>query len=121
MAKILTVDDAAFMRRIIKSTLRKAGYTEIYEAADGVQAVERYAQLRPNLVLMDITMPNMNGLNALKAIRAADPDANVVMCTAMGQEIMVMDAIRSGAKDFIVKPFKPERILSVVAAIIGQP
>ena len=121
MAKILTVDDAAFMRRIIKTTLRRAGYTEIYEAADGVQAIEKYNQLKPNLVLMDITMPNMNGLNALKAIRAADPNANVVMCTAMGQENMVIEAIRSGAKDFIVKPFKPERILSVVAAIIGNP
>ena len=121
MAKILTVDDAAFMRRIIKTTLRKAGYTEIYEAADGVQAIERYNQLKPNLVLMDITMPNMNGLNALKAIRAADPNANVVMCTAMGQESMVIEAIRSGAKDFVVKPFKPERILSMVASIIGNP
>ena len=121
MAKILTVDDAAFMRRIIKSTLRKAGYTEIYEATDGIQAVERYIQLKPNLVLMDITMPNMNGLDALKAIRTADPGANVVMCTAMGQESMVIDAIRSGAKDFIVKPFKPERILNVVATIIGNP
>lgn len=121
MARILTVDDAAFMRRIIKSTLRKAGYTEIYEAVDGVQAIEKYNQLRPNLVLMDITMPNMNGLNALKAIRAADPNANVVMCTAMGQEILVIEAIRSGAKDFIVKPFKPDRILNVVASIIGAP
>ena len=121
MARILTVDDAAFMRRIIKTTLRRAGYTEIYEAVDGIQAVERYVQIKPNLVLMDITMPNMNGLSALKAIRTGDPGANVVMCTAMGQENMVIEAIRSGAKDFIVKPFKPERILSVVAAIIGNP
>lgn len=121
MAKILTVDDAAFMRRIIKTTLKKAGYTEIYEAADGVQAIEKYNQIKPNLVLLDITMPNMNGLDTLKAIRAADPNANVVMCTAMGQEIMVIDAIRSGAKDFIVKPFKPDRILKTVASIIGEP
>lgn len=121
MAKILTVDDAALMRRIIKSTLRKAGYTEIYEAVDGVQAIERYNLIRPNLVLMDITMPNMNGLNALKAIRAADPNANVVMCTAMGQENMVIEAIRSGARDFIVKPFKADRLLSMVVSVVGEP
>ena len=121
MAKILTVDDAAFMRRIIKTTLRRAGYTEIYEAADGIQALEKYNQIKPNLVLMDITMPNMNGLEALKAIRAADAGANVVMCTAMGQESMVIEAIRSGARDFIVKPFKPDRILNMVASIVGEP
>ena len=121
MAKILTVDDSAFMRGILKTTLKKAGYTEIYEARDGVQALERYNQLRPDLVLMDITMPNMDGLEALKAIRAADPGANVVMCSAMGQETMVIDAIRSGAKDFIVKPFKPERVLKTVTSIIGEP
>ena len=121
MAKILTVDDSALMRRIIKNILRKAGYTEIYEAVDGVQAIEKYNLVKPNLVLLDITMPNMNGLNALKAIRTADPNANVVMCTAMGQENMVIEAIRSGAKDFIVKPFKPDRIVSTVASVIGQP
>ena len=121
MAKILTVDDSAFMRRFIKTTLRKAGYTEIYEAADGIQALEKYNQLKPNLVLLDITMPNMNGLEALKAIRAADAEANVVMCTAMGQESMVIEAIRSGARDFIVKPFKPERVLNTVVSIIGKP
>ena len=121
MARILTVDDAAFMRRIIKTTLKRAGYTEIYEATDGLQALEKYNAVKPNLVLMDITMPNMNGLAALKAIRAADPGANVVMCTAMGQENMVIEAIRFGARDFIVKPFKPDRILSVVASVIGKP
>ena len=121
MAKILTVDDSAFMRRIIKTTLVKAGYAEIYEAADGIQALEKYNQLKPDLVLMDITMPNMNGLEALKAIRAADAGANVVMCTAMGQEPMVIEAIRSGAKDFIVKPFQSERILKMVDSIIGKP
>lgn len=121
MAKILTVDDSAFMRGIIKTTLRKAGYTEIYEASDGIQALERYGQLKPNLVMMDITMPNMNGLEALRAIRTADAGANVVMCTAMGQEYMVMEAMRFGARDFIVKPFKPERILKMVAAVIGDP
>ena len=119
--KILTVDDAAFMRKMVKDTLTKAGYTDVYEAVDGVDAVEKYAELTPDLVIMDITMPNMDGLEALKAIRAKDPNANVVMCSAMGQESMVMDAVRSGAKDFIVKPFKPDRILKTVSTILGNP
>ena len=121
MAKILLVDDAAFMRKVIRDTLSKAGYTDIHEAVDGADAVEKYAQLQPDLVLMDITMPNMDGLEALKAIRGADGNANVVMCSAMGQESMVMDAVRSGAKDFIVKPFKPDRVLKTVTNILGNP
>ena len=121
MAKILLVDDAAFMRKVIKDTLSKAGYTDLHEAVDGADAVEKYNSLKPDLVLMDITMPNMDGLEALKAIRAADGGANVVMCSAMGQETMVIDAIRSGAKDFIVKPFKPERVLKTVTSIVGEP
>lgn len=121
MARILTVDDSAFMRGMLKATLRKAGYNEIYEAADGFQAIKMYQQLKPDLVMLDITMPNINGLDALRAIRTADAGANVVMCTAMGQEYMVMEAMRYGAKDFIVKPFKPERILKMAAAIIGNP
>ena len=121
MAKILLVDDAAFMRKVIKDTLSKAGYTDLYEAVDGADAVEKFNELKPDLVLMDITMPNMDGLEALKAIRGADGSANVVMCSAMGQETMVIDAIRSGAKDFIVKPFKPERVLKTVTSIVGEP
>ena len=121
MAKILVVDDAAFMRKVIKDTLSKAGYTDLHEAVDGADAVEKYNSLKPNLVLMDITMPNMDGLEAIKAIRAADGGANVVMCSAMGQETMVIDAIRSGAKDFIVKPFKGERVLKTVTSIVGEP
>ena len=121
MAKILLVDDAAFMRKVIKDTLSKAGYTDLHEAVDGADAVEKYNSLKPDLVLMDITMPNMDGLEALKAIRAADGNANVVMCSAMGQETMVIDAIRSGAKDFIVKPFKIERVLKTVTSIVGEP
>ncbi len=88
---------------------------------DGADAVEKYNALKPDLVLMDITMPNMDGLEALKAIRAADGNANVVMCSAMGQETMVIDAIRSGAKDFIVKPFKSDRIMKTVNSIVGAP
>ena len=121
MDKILLVDDAAFMRKVIKDTLSKAGYTDLHEAVDGADAVEKYNSLKPDLVLMDITMPNMDGLEALKAIRAADGSANVVMCSAMGQETMVIDAIRSGAKDFIVKPFKGERVLKTVTSIVGEP
>ena len=121
MARILLVDDAAFMRKVIKDTLSKAGYTDLHEAVDGADAVEKYNSLKPDLVIMDITMPNMDGLEALKAIRAADGNANVVMCSAMGQETMVIDAIRSGAKDFIVKPFKGERVLKTVTSIVGEP
>ena len=119
--KILLVDDAAFMRKMIKDTLVKNGYTEVFEAVDGADAVEKFGEIAPDLVVMDITMPNMDGLEALKAIRAADANANVVMCSAMGQETMVIDAIRSGAKDFIVKPFKPERVLKTVTSIVGEP
>lgn len=119
--KILLVDDAAFMRKMIKDTLVKNGYTEVFEAVDGADAVEKFGEIGPDLVVMDITMPNMDGLEALKAIRASDPGANVVMCSAMGQETMVIDAIRSGAKDFIVKPFKPERVLKTVTSIVGEP
>lgn len=119
--KILLVDDAAFMRKMIKDALSKAGYSDIHEAVDGADAVEKYGELKPDLVIMDITMPNMDGLEALKAIRAKDGGANVVMCSAMGQESMVMDAVRSGAKDFIVKPFKPDRVLKTVTTILGNP
>ena len=119
--KILLVDDAAFMRKMIKDTLVKNGYTEVFEAVDGADAVEKFGEIGPDLVVMDITMPNMDGLEALKAIRAKDGSANVVMCSAMGQESMVMDAVRSGAKDFIVKPFKAERVLKTVTSIVGEP
>ncbi len=121
MAKILCVDDAAFMRKVIKDTLSKNGYTDLYEAVDGADAVEKYNEIKPDLVIMDITMPNMDGLEALKAIRAKNGNANVVMCSAMGQEAMVIDAIQSGAKDFIVKPFKPDRIMKTVTTILGSP
>ena len=119
--KILLVDDAAFMRKMLKDALSKNGYTDLYEAVDGADAVEKYDELKPDLVIMDITMPNMDGLEALKAIRGKDGSANVVMCSAMGQESMVMDAVRSGAKDFIVKPFKADRVLKTVTSIVGTP
>ncbi|MCP1109128.1 two-component system chemotaxis response regulator CheY [Lachnospiraceae bacterium PF1-21] len=120
MSKIMVVDDAAFMRMMVKDTLAKGGYTDVCEAGDGAEALEMYQAEKPALVLMDITMPNMDGLEALKAIRGIDSNANVVMCSAMGQESMVIDAIKSGAKDFIVKPFKPERIIDTVEKIVGK-
>ena len=120
MAKIMVVDDAAFMRMMVKNALAQGGYTDVCEASYGAEAVQMYAEQKPQLVLMDITMPNMDGLEALKKIRENDGNAQIVMCSAMGQESMVIDAIKAGAKDFIVKPFKPERILSTVDGLIGK-
>ncbi|MGD9568620.1 MAG: response regulator [Sedimentibacter sp.] len=117
--KILIVDDAAFMRMMIKDTLKKNGYEDLIEAADGEIAVQTYSTEKPDLVIMDITMPNKNGLDALKEIKQMDPNAKIVMCSAMGQESMVVEAIRSGAKDFIVKPFKADRVLKTVQGILG--
>ncbi len=118
MYKILLVDDAGFMRMMIKNYLTKAGYSNFVEGEDGQRAVELYAQEKPDLVIMDITMPNMNGIEALKAIKQSDPGAKVVMCSAMGQESMVMDAITLGAMDFIVKPFKEDRIVQTVNKVL---
>lgn len=117
--KILLVDDAAFMRTTIKNCLSKAGYENLLEAGDGKQAVEVYEKELPDLVIMDITMPNMDGIEALETIKKLDPAAKVVMCSAMGQETMVVQAIQLGALDFIVKPFKPDRILQTVSKILG--
>ena len=120
MAKnILICDDAAFMRMMIKDILSKNGYNVVGEAENGAKAVEKYAELKPDLVLMDITMPEMDGIAALKSIKSSDPGATVIMCSAMGQQAMVIESIQAGAKDFIVKPFKPERILSTVKKILG--
>jgi len=117
--KVLVVDDAAFMRMMIKDNLTKNGYSNICEASDGQQAFDLYQSERPDLVIMDITMPNVDGIQALKMIKAFDKDAKVIMCSAMGQESMVVEAIRSGALDFIVKPFKPDRVLQTVKKILG--
>ncbi len=117
--KILVVDDAAFMRLMIKDVLTKNGYTEIEEAGDGEIAVNAYQSGRHDLVILDITMPNMDGIEALKRIKGMDGGARVVMCSAMGQESMVVDAIKLGALDFIVKPFKPDRIIQTVKNILG--
>lgn len=116
--KILLVDDAAFMRMMIKDILVKNGYTVCGEAQDGLDAIEKFKSLQPDLVIMDITMPNMDGLDALKEIKKENPDAKVVMCSAMGQESYVVDAIKSGASDFIVKPFQADRIISTVQKVL---
>ncbi|MCR5526736.1 MAG: response regulator [Lachnospiraceae bacterium] len=120
MAKnILICDDAAFMRMMIKDILTKNGYNVAGEAENGAKAVEKYAELKPDLVLMDITMPEMDGIQALKKIKASDPGALVIMCSAMGQQAMVIEAIQAGAKDFIVKPFQAERVLEAVKKVVG--
>ena len=107
MAKnILVCDDAAFMRMMIKDILTKNGYNIVAEAENGVKAVEKFNETKPDLVLMDITMPEMDGIQALKKIKEIDPSSCVIMCSAMGQQAMVIEAIQSGAKDFIVKPFQ---------------
>ena len=120
MAKnILICDDAAFMRMMIKDILTKNGYNIVGEAENGAKAVEKYAELKPDLVLMDITMPEMDGIEALKKIKAADANASIIMCSAMGQQAMVIESIQSGAKDFIVKPFQAERVLEAVQKVVG--
>ena len=120
MAKnILICDDAAFMRMMIKDILAKNGYNVVGEAENGVKAVEKYNELKPDLVLMDITMPERDVIHARKAIKAADSSAMVIMCSAMGQQVMVIESIQSGAKDFIVKPFQQDRVLEAVRKVVG--
>ena len=116
---ILIVDDAAFMRMMIKDVLTKNGFEVIGEAENGKIAIERYKELQPDLVIMDITMPEMNGIDSLKGIKAVNPAAKVVMCSAMGQQAMVIEAIQSGAKDFIVKPFQADRVCEAVRKVLG--
>lgn len=119
MAKnILICDDAAFMRMMIKDILTKNGYTVAGEAENGARAVEKYKELSPDAVLMDITMPEMDGIQALKEIRKVDSGAKVIMCSAMGQQAMVIESIQAGAKDFIVKPFQQERVIEAVKKVV---
>lgn len=111
---ILICDDAAFMRMMLKEILVKGGYEVVGEAANGAEGIEKYNSLKPDLVTMDITMPDMDGISALKAIRSGDPGARVIMCSAMGQQAMVVESIQAGAKDFIVKPFQKERVIEAI-------
>lgn len=118
MALVLVVDDAAFMRMRLRKVLTASGH-DVIEAGNGVEAVAAYAEHRPDLVLMDITMPEMDGLEALRTIRGRFSDATVIMCTALGQESTVIEAIKSGAKDFIVKPFQPDVVMGAVKKQVG--
>jgi two-component system, chemotaxis family, chemotaxis protein CheY len=117
--RILVVDDAAFMRMMIKDILTKNGFEVVAEAADGMQALEKYKELQPDLVTMDITMPEMDGITSLKEIKKVNPNAKVIMCSAMGQQAMVIDAIQAGAKDFIVKPFQADRVIEAISKALS--
>lgn len=117
--RVLVVDDAAFMRMMIKDILRKGGYEVVGEAEDGAKAIEKYKELMPDLVTMDITMPDMDGISAVKEIRRINPNALIIMCSAMGQQAMVIDAIQAGAKDFVVKPFQPDRVLEAIRKVMS--
>lgn len=116
---VLICDDAIFMRTMLADILTQAGYEVIGEAETGVQAVEKYAQLRPDLVTMDIVMPDMGGIDAVREIVKNDPAAKILMCSAMGQQALVVEAIQAGAKDFVVKPFQPSRVLEAVQRVLG--
>ena len=119
MARVLVVDDAAFMRKMVSDALAKGGHEVIGEASNGVEAVERYKELAPEVTTLDITMPEKDGISALQDILALDPSARVVMCSALGQESKVLEAIKSGAKDFVVKPFQPERVLDAITKAVA--
>ena len=116
---VLVCDDAVFMRTMIGDILAQAGLEVVGEAESGAQAVERYMKLRPDLVTMDIIMPEMGGIEAVRAITEFDPQARVLMCSAMGQQSLVAEAIQAGAKDFVVKPFQPSRVLEAVQRVLG--
>ncbi|HEY6759614.1 MAG TPA: response regulator [Baekduia sp.] len=119
MARVLVVDDAAFMRKMVTDALSGGGHEVVGEAANGTEAVERFQELRPDVMTLDITMPEKDGLTALKEIIAVDPGAKVVMCSALGQESKVLESIKLGAKDFVVKPFQVDRVLSAIEKALG--
>lgn len=119
MAKVLVVDDAAFMRMTLKAMLTNGGHEVIGEAENGLVAVKKYQELLPDIVTMDITMPELDGIGAVRGIKSIDPGAKIVMCSAMGQQDMVISAIQAGARDFVVKPFNEERVLASIAKVLG--
>jgi two-component system chemotaxis response regulator CheY len=116
---VLICDDAIFMRTMVGDILQKAGFQVIGEAETGAQAIEKYKQLKPDIVTMDIVMPEMGGIDAVREIRKHDPTARVLMCSAMGQQALVVEAIQAGAKDFVVKPFVPSRVLEAVSRVLA--
>jgi two-component system chemotaxis response regulator CheY len=119
MARVLVVDDAAFMRKVLGDALASGGHEVVGQAANGAEAVENFQTLRPELTTLDITMPEKDGLQALAEIMAIDPAARVIMCSALGQESKVLESIKLGAKDFVVKPFQPDRVLEAVNKALG--
>ena len=119
MARVLVVDDAAFMRKLVSDVLTKGGHEVVGEAGDGVEAVAQYQALKPEVTTLDITMPEKDGLTALKEIIAIDPGARVIMCSALGQEAKVLESIKAGAKDFVVKPFQPDRVIQAVGKALS--
>jgi two-component system chemotaxis response regulator CheY len=119
MARVLVVDDAAFMRKMVSDALVKGGHEVVGEAGNGVEAIAQFQELKPDLMTLDITMPEKDGLAALAEIVAADPSARVVMCSALGQESKVLEAIKLGAKDFVVKPFQPARVIEAVGKALA--
>ncbi|HHW30458.1 MAG TPA: response regulator [Clostridiaceae bacterium] len=117
--RILVVDDAAFMRMMIKDILTKNGFEVVGEAENGARAVEKYKELSPDLVIMDITMPEVDGIQAVKEIKKENKNSKIIMCSAMGQQAMVIESIQAGAQDFIVKPFQPDRVIEAVKKALG--
>ncbi len=117
--RVLVCDDAIFMRTMISDILTGAGYEVVGEAETGLQAIERYKELKPDLVTMDIVMPDMGGIDAVREIVKGDANAKILMCSAMGQQALVVEAIQAGAKDFVVKPFQPSRVLEAVQRVLG--
>jgi len=120
MARILIADDAAFMRQMIREIIEPEGYEVVGEATNGIEAVEQFNELHPDLVTMDIVMPKRSGIDAVKGILVDDPGAHIVMCSALGQETLVMEALQAGAKDFIVKPFKPDSVLATLKKVLEK-
>ncbi|NHM29911.1 response regulator [Neobacillus terrae] len=118
MARILVVDDAKFMRMTLTNMLEKANHDVVGEAENGSEAVKLYEELKPDLVTMDVTMPEMSGLEAVRKIKQGDPEAIIIMCSAMGQQKMVVEAIETGAKDFVVKPFDEGRVLDAINRVL---
>jgi two-component system, chemotaxis family, chemotaxis protein CheY len=116
---VLVCDDAVFMRTMVSDILSQAGFTVVGEAENGKQAVEKYQQLKPDLVTMDIIMPEMGGIEAVKKITQMDPGARILMCSAMGQQALVQEALQAGARDFVVKPFQPSRVLEAVQRVLA--
>ena len=117
MKKVLIADDASFMRQMIRDIIEPEGWEVVGEASDGVEVVEKFKKLHPDVVMMDIVMPKRSGIDAVKAIKADDPTARIVMCSALGQEALVTEAVQAGARDFIVKPFKPDAVLATLAKV----